>query len=340
LLRHTPAVPRRSWLLVLALLAAVLGAEPAQATTLLGKPERASLAPFERRTETFSASAGTITATVWCSGGSPSIRLAILDPAGTTLGSTSGRCVGDISVTSAVATGTGTYRIRIRETAGYPTTYCLNVTHQGGTQSTLTAVGAALRSDAGAAAQVRPSTWEPRPQNSQNQVVPSADQVAAFRTAQPVGGGRWTEMVNRVSGNYTGTTDEIIQWAAWKWGLDEDTVRAQAVVESYWDQNHVSGRTYGLMQVSDNSSWDPGAFPAARDSTAFNIDYQSMIIRAYYEAVHPWMSPRPPAGDMDGALGLWYWGGGWHRPEADAYAAQIRKVEAGRDWEKPLFVGC
>ena len=38
------------------------------------------------------------------------------------------------------------------------------------------------------------------------------------------------------TGNFTGTTDEIIQWAACKWGFDEDTLRAQVAKESYWMQ--------------------------------------------------------------------------------------------------------
>ena len=40
----------------------------------------------------------------------------------------------------------------------------------------------------------------------------------------------------RVTGNFTGTTDEILQWAACKWGIDEDLVRAQVAIESWWDQ--------------------------------------------------------------------------------------------------------
>ncbi len=40
----------------------------------------------------------------------------------------------------------------------------------------------------------------------------------------------------RVTGDFTGTTDEIIQWAACKWGLDEDLARAQTSVESGWNQ--------------------------------------------------------------------------------------------------------
>lgn len=43
-----------------------------------------------------------------------------------------------------------------------------------------------------------------------------------------------TEIAPRVTGNFTGTTDEILQWAACKWGNDEDIVRAQAARESWW----------------------------------------------------------------------------------------------------------
>ena len=41
-------------------------------------------------------------------------------------------------------------------------------------------------------------------------------------------------LYRRVTGNFTGTTDEIIQWAACKWGIDEDIVRAQMAKESWW----------------------------------------------------------------------------------------------------------
>ena len=41
----------------------------------------------------------------------------------------------------------------------------------------------------------------------------------------------------RVTGNYTGTTDELIEWTACKWGIDEDIVRAQIAKESWWHQS-------------------------------------------------------------------------------------------------------
>ena len=40
--------------------------------------------------------------------------------------------------------------------------------------------------------------------------------------------------LDRVTGDFSGTTDEILQWTACKWGIDLDIVRAQAAKESYW----------------------------------------------------------------------------------------------------------
>ena len=56
---------------------------------------------------------------------------------------------------------------------------------------------------------------------------------------------------DRVTGNFTGTTDEIIQWAACKWGFDEDLIRAQTAKESWWFQSSVgdNGESFGLMQM-------------------------------------------------------------------------------------------
>jgi hypothetical protein len=44
-----------------------------------------------------------------------------------------------------------------------------------------------------------------------------------------------------VSGNFHGSTDMILRWAACKWGIDEDVVRAEAVEESSWRQSEAAG---------------------------------------------------------------------------------------------------
>jgi autotransporter family porin len=40
----------------------------------------------------------------------------------------------------------------------------------------------------------------------------------------------------RINGGFTGTTGEILRWAACKWGIDQGIVFAQAAVESWWRQ--------------------------------------------------------------------------------------------------------
>jgi hypothetical protein len=95
------------------------------------------------------------------------------------------------------------------------------------------------------------STWEPRPANTKrNSVMPDPAAVRAAFAARPraTGGSydpRWDSwLLPRVDGQFAGTTDEIFQWAACKWGLPDDLLRAIAVRQSTWYQHRVypSGR--------------------------------------------------------------------------------------------------
>lgn len=109
----------------------------------------------------------------------------------------------------------------------------------------------ALPGDASCAGQVHYSTWEPRPDNEgPNHVMPDATAVHRAFAARPVSADgtndpRWDSwLLQRVDGQFTGTTDAIFQWAACKWGLPDDVLRAIAVTESTWYQYEVypSGR--------------------------------------------------------------------------------------------------
>jgi hypothetical protein len=99
---------------------------------------------------------------------------------------------------------------------------------------------AGLPSTAQCAADVRRSTWEPRPENqAKNAAVPDRPAVSASLSSRPRSGSdphvdTWA--LPRIDGNFTGTTDEIFQWAACKWGLPDDFVRAVAATESSWYQ--------------------------------------------------------------------------------------------------------
>ena len=111
-----------------------------------------------------------------------------------------------------------------------------------------------LPSDAQCAAQVHYSTWEPRPQNSQqNNTRPAPGAMAAAFAARPRNqGGSYNPLwdswlLHRVDGQFTGTTDEIFQWAACKWGLPDNLIRADAVEESTWFQylHYPTDASYG-----------------------------------------------------------------------------------------------
>jgi hypothetical protein len=184
--------------------------------------------------------------------------------------------------------------------------------------------GSALPSGAECASRVRRHPWEPRPENV------TANHTTGH-TVGPIDGasaeGNRT-LVPRIDGNFTGTTDEIIQWGACKWGLDEDVLRAQAVVESNWYQSVVgdAGQSFGLLQIK--ASAHPGTFPASRDSTAFNVDYAAAGWRLCYEGQLWWPSSR---GELWGCIGS-HFSGGWMDAGALGYIETMKRALAERRW--------
>jgi hypothetical protein len=168
-------------------------------------------------------------------------------------------------------------------------------------------------------------------------------------------------LVGRVTGNFTGTTDEILQWAACKWGVDEDLVRAQAAVESWWtqtakgdwasDPTHCApghgigadGRpgecpnSWGILQ----NRYSPAAWPGLRDSTAFNADTAYMIWRTCYEGYEGWLNTVERGrdygpGDALGCMGRWF-SGRWYNSAATGYMSRVQEYKNGRIWEQPNF---
>src|SRR5690349_20140245 len=72
-------------------------------------------------------------------------------------------------------------------------------------------------SDAAAAKRVVRSTFEPRPSNrAATHRMPSAAALRRWRATSSM------PYAARVTGHFTGTTDEVIQWAARKWGFAPD----------------------------------------------------------------------------------------------------------------------
>ncbi len=160
----------------------------------------------------------------------------------------------------------------------------------------------------------------------------------------------------RVTGNFTGTTDEILQWAACKWGIDEDIVRAQAAKESWWQMTAkgdwttdsgvcppghglgVDGKpgecpeSWGIMQV--RYIYRPSAWPSSTNSTAFNVDLAYAEWRACYEGYEWWLTTNK--GDTWGCVGRWF-SGAWHTYWADWYIAEVKGYLNDRVWEQAEF---
>jgi hypothetical protein len=160
-----------------------------------------------------------------------------------------------------------------------------------------------------------------------------------------------SEIASRVSGAYTGTTRQVLQWAACKWGIDERYVRAQAAVESSWRQPRLSDWTddpggcapghglgadgragqcpesFGILQV--RYQYYSGAFPSAITSTAFNVDAAYAVWRACFEGYETWLGETAPAGhpyqagDAWGCIGRWF-SGQWYDSAAVDYITSVR----------------
>jgi len=213
--------------------------------------------------------------------------------------------------------------------------------------------GSALPSDATCATRVHRSTWEPRPENNgANNTVPLVVSVPGFT---PNNGGtdqRARALADRTTGNFKGTTDEIIQWAACKWGFSDEVVRAQAVSESTWYQSTAGDviasqaycqagyvapcpQSFGLLQIKA-TAW-PGTFPLSRDSTAFNLDYALMARRVCYEGWTNWLYSYPGgnvayrAGDLWGCIGNWY-SGTWYGPGTQSYIDDVKANLSAKPW--------
>jgi autotransporter family porin len=192
-----------------------------------------------------------------------------------------------------------------------------------------------------AAARVTRSSFEPRPGNATpNARKPTAAELATYRT-QTTDWRRCNGYPDHVTGDFSGTTDEILQWAAAKWGLDPETVRAQAAVETWWRQEFVGngGDAYGIMQIRRSGFPAAGLLP--QQSTAFSADLYGATIRTYFDGCATWLNDveqgwRYAAGDLWGSIGAWY-AGRWHTADAEWYIARVKQEQAARPWLDPYF---
>ena len=170
-------------------------------------------------------------------------------------------------------------------------------------------------------------------------------------------------LARRIDGNFTGTTIDILRWAACKWGIDQNIVFAQAAVESWWHQGtlgdwgknaskclagHKIGQdgrpgqcpqSYGILQ--NRYPFEPGGWPAIATSTAMNADAAYAIWRSCFSGYETWLNTVPRgsryhSGDAWGCVGRWV-AGRWRTPGALHYVAKVKRYLREKIWLTPDF---
>jgi len=157
----------------------------------------------------------------------------------------------------------------------------------------------------------------------------------------------------RINGKFTGTTDEILQWASCKWGIDTDVVRAMAIRESNWVQSQKGDYTsdaskclpedavpcptsFGILQVKYYDH--PGTYPASLRSTAFNVDYVLGRWRACYEGGVSYFGGDYQPGDLWGCVGAHFSGPGRIPPPTNilrSFRTPPWTSPGGTGWDEP-----
>jgi len=237
-------------------------------------------------------------------------------------------------------------------------------------RTTWTAVGTPPLSGANAAALVmhRP---EQRPENVEaNEYVPTAAELQAFHIAvNPYGqtadqANPLNEYVDGLDGMSSPSTDDLIQWAAHKWGIPEDWLRAQYVQESWWYQSALGDRAsvantwYGLYpplaQILGTSEvyesmgiaqvrWRPdnslgiGTEPLRWKSTAFNVDFQAATVRFYYDGYCNWCTSGYSSGQQWDSIGAWFEPYPWNNSGQQSYIDSVQNILSERTWEQAGF---
>ena len=169
------------------------------------------------------------------------------------------------------------------------------------------------------------------------------------------------KLARRINGDFTGTTIDILRWAACKWGINQDIVFAQAAVESWWKQGTLGGWTtdpthcpprnrldqagkpgecpvtFGILQ----NTYEPGGWPAIARSTAMNADAAYATWRSCYDGYETWLNSMPRdgqyhSGDVWGCVGRWF-SGQWRNPPALGYIAQVKEYLREKIWLKRNF---
>lgn len=161
-----------------------------------------------------------------------------------------------------------------------------------------------------------------------------------------------------VDGNFVGSTEEILLWAALKWGFGWrpsalagppvnclEIACAQAILESGWNCQQLGDPDidYGFCSLGILQAREP-YWPSARyllKSTALGADYAMAGVRCHFDG-NSWLKDGTK-GNIDWAVGAWQSGEGRGRAvgsttdNSSTYMKNWRTELAARRWTKPGF---
>lgn len=163
----------------------------------------------------------------------------------------------------------------------------------------------------------------------------------------------WLTKRAQVTGHFTDsdgsvpTTTELISFAACRWGVDEDLIRAVAVQESDWHQHFWGDRcgqtndalgigSYGIIQIKNFNcvnEGDWGGFRRTYESTPFALDFYGAAMRGCLDR-NFWYgygttAPSDTAGMIRGCVGAWFSG---DFSPSSSYTNSVYQHLANRDW--------
>ena len=264
-----------------------------------------------------------------------------------------------VDASPALAPGTYTARAEQSDTAsntGYSPATTFTISGSSYFATLASGTTGLPSSDAGCAALVGSSSFEPRLDNYlANTSIPSGPVPWSTNSTQTY----WTKWIakrNQVTGNYTGSTDQIFSWAACKWGIDENLMRAVAVQESSWHQNtqgdfaNGAYHSFGIMQVRDTANSggvdDWGGYPDTLNETALNGDFYGAATRAcldgdFYDGgswlyggqtIQQVIAARGFDYALWGCVGSWF-SGGWYDSSGQNYINQVKQWLAASTWQ-------
>jgi hypothetical protein len=220
----------------------------------------------------------------------------------------------------------------------------------------------------------RPYLLSGRRFSATNAYVPTTGEITAFRRSRTSSGepvldfNPYFRAVDGRDGLDDPSTDDLVQWAAHKWGIPEDWLRAEYVQESYWSsfqlgdaadvgaawydhypvQARIAGgrkvyQSMGITQVkwAPDGSIGPGAEPLRWKSTAFNTDYQAAMIRLYYDdprgARSSWGDQTYTPCQPWSSIGGWYQPYPWGNSGQRRYIREVQHHLRDRDWASGAF---